>query len=278
MVWKFWGLALAAATLGCGGGSDDGGNKDELEQAGGRPGDDPDEGDDFEPLVCERDARDDACSACLKAPCCETLSACAANTECGAFFACVDPCADDACIGACQEAHPAAEKAARALVSCMNEECAAECIESEPEPGIIPPDLIGGWGFSSGLGSYVIDVNGQTGSPNSLEEHYVFEADGTYEHCLRDVTGAAGLNELMLGGYESGTVTVSGGTLTLHPIVAKVIFNGASMDGDKTPDVHPFELATDPNDPSQLDLVLTYPNYGNQRSVFMPSEFRCTLD
>lgn len=68
-----------------------------------------------------------ACGDCMRTQCCEQLAACVSDAECIALNECATPCADAACLDACDRAHPSAILLRRALFGCTVALCPAEC-------------------------------------------------------------------------------------------------------------------------------------------------------
>lgn len=69
-----------------------------------------------------------ACDACRSVECVNVISACLGNASCKTLLACVDACADDACVTSCIAQNPAGANDYDAVAYCAcNSSCADEC-------------------------------------------------------------------------------------------------------------------------------------------------------
>ena len=81
-----------------------------------------------EECVCEANADDTECIACLKVGCCADLVPYAAASDVAEFAACIEPCAaDQACIDGCITDFPEAGNAYSQLLTCAEGSCLTEC-------------------------------------------------------------------------------------------------------------------------------------------------------
>jgi hypothetical protein len=67
------------------------------------------------------------CDACLDGSCCAQTSTCLGDAECVALVSCYDACSDDACLTACDAAHPTGSAELGAVFSCLQTSCATVC-------------------------------------------------------------------------------------------------------------------------------------------------------
>jgi hypothetical protein len=80
-----------------------------------------------EECVCEANADDTECVACLKVGCCAELVPYAAAPGVADFAVCIEPCADQACIDSCITEFPDAGNAYSVLITCAEGSCLTEC-------------------------------------------------------------------------------------------------------------------------------------------------------
>jgi hypothetical protein len=76
-------------------------------------------------LSCTPLASDGTCDLCLKADCCETLSACGA--ECADLLACSNACATDDCASQCTARYPGGVAGVQTIYACLSTVCAVDC-------------------------------------------------------------------------------------------------------------------------------------------------------
>jgi hypothetical protein len=68
-----------------------------------------------------------ACTACGSMECSAELSACVANQECAPWLGCVQACADDVCVAACDAQHGDAARVFSGVYQCLCDSCEADC-------------------------------------------------------------------------------------------------------------------------------------------------------
>lgn len=99
-----------------------------------------------------------ACEACRSTECVNLVSTCLGKPECKTLLACVDACANDACVQGCIDANPAGELDYGDLAYCAcNSSCADECAH---QCTAVPA----GGGGSSGAGASGGAPSGGTGN------------------------------------------------------------------------------------------------------------------
>jgi hypothetical protein len=80
-----------------------------------------------EECVCEANADDTDCVACLKVGCCAELVPYVSSEDIDGFATCVEPCADQACVDGCITDFPDAGEAYNVLIGCAEVSCLDQC-------------------------------------------------------------------------------------------------------------------------------------------------------
>lgn len=79
---------------------------------------------------CGIEWADPVCNECVQTMCFESCGTCASNPACVALLQCVVACSDDACQGACADAHPSGLDALVGFMGqggCLETRCAGAC-------------------------------------------------------------------------------------------------------------------------------------------------------
>ncbi len=77
--------------------------------------------------TCGFGSGDPTCDSCLDTNCCADANACMADADCTALLDCAQPCANDACVSACEAAHPTGASLLGTLSTCASSTCGAAC-------------------------------------------------------------------------------------------------------------------------------------------------------
>jgi hypothetical protein len=85
--------------------------------------------------ACGFGSGDATCDTCLDTNCCGDANACLADADCTALIDCAQSCADDACISACEAAHPGGTAKINALSTCADTTCGSACSGPSSGPG-----------------------------------------------------------------------------------------------------------------------------------------------
>jgi hypothetical protein len=87
------------------------------------------------PSACGFGSGDPTCDACLDTSCCGDANACLGDADCIALLECAEPCRDNACVSACEAAHPSGTAKITALSTCAGTACGAACGGPPSGPG-----------------------------------------------------------------------------------------------------------------------------------------------
>lgn len=101
------------------------------------------------PSACGFGSGDPTCDSCLDTSCCADANACLGDADCTALLQCAEPCTDDACVSACEAAHPTGAAKISALSTCAGTACGTACAGPPSGPSG-PAPTAGSCGLSSG--------------------------------------------------------------------------------------------------------------------------------
>ncbi len=79
------------------------------------------------PGACGLSTGDATCDACLDGSCCAPTTTCLGNPDCVDLVTCYNGCATEACLTACDAAHPTGQADLGAVFSCVQTSCTTAC-------------------------------------------------------------------------------------------------------------------------------------------------------
>ncbi|HEY8078523.1 MAG TPA: hypothetical protein VIF62_30545 [Labilithrix sp.] len=146
--------------------------------------------------TCGFGSGDPTCDSCLDTSCCTDADACLGDADCTALLDCGNACADDACISACEAAHPSGAKLLDTLSTCVTSTCGSACASAgggpgDGGPGGPPP--AGSCGLTSGDATCDTCLNGSCCAPTTtcLGDAECIALIRCYDGCADDACASA---------------------------------------------------------------------------------------